>query len=1188
MNKLPIVLTFLFLSSEIVCGQDPDPAHISVLLESIATVEDSYRGSDGKTVIYIQDAHAFSEAQLHIADIISAVSKKSYVDFVGIEGAAGDVSITPFRNFPVADARDYVALEYLKKGLFSGSEYLSMSANREIPLIGMEDQTLFASTYERYKAALADKDLMSEALQQIIDTIDRLKPQVYSESLQLFDQYSHQYRSGSIDIITYIEYVKKFAGYKHIDLSQFAELRRLTQLMASSYAVSFEAAAAQRNDVKNRIQQQLRSLPVERGMVNMIDTILARKQQSLSEGEYLEFLMDFAERLDLTIPHRSAVNALIRYEQLEGTLNYSALDRELELVVWQIRRALAVSEEEAQLLNCEYYCALVKKLITVSMVRDEAQLFLAYDSDQWSACIAVLTQLSDKMGIEFPRKVAYSLGEGITRCSRFYADSIKRDTVFVNNMLLKMNTDSTAVLVAGGFHKAGILKQLQERHISYICVQPCITATTPDINHDLKMSGTLLEASTITVSLLYQDIFSNYPKLLSRFTDRAVQTTIDMMLEGRLSAQGIIDHIYDTYELMPPSSQYAEQYRTAIDQLAQRLQAVAAEGQQDRADMARYLAGRISADVLSRARERQAIELAPPSSNLAVSVIVPVYNELGNGNIFNLLESFANQDADLSSFELILIINNSYDATQSKTEGYLDNQKALELGRYIADGSDALLPAWFEELSDYARGVVSDVKRKGLSVHFLDRSTRGLPGVIEAAKIRIGSIRNIGIYRAIDRFDTVGRDGFIANLDADTVVPTNYISSLISLSKHDNVEVVYANLAYRPAMGNEFLFKTHFIESLMQLTWQFPNTLLDIAPSDVGTVRIIARSSLFHRRQGFPEVTTGEDVLFSRLTRRLSKGIVTTSDITVETQDRLRESGGFDSGIRYQHSQQMSPDQFMMQRGTERVASMRIAFLQKDLQSRRINGRLLSEDELIEVLDFYNIQLAAADPGLAAFRENGSTVELMRRLEEQNSYITATMHENVMDFVDNVLKRSISPQEYDIFMQMLNDEIARHNRDIEQLRTELRKIFDVIQNHPQLATLTVSDVSALIEAQTSHPILRMLGSDQWFAQKLLALREQVSKEMYFQTLSYELRDWVSAIDDAPRNVFRKALVYEQVFMRFFRRAVHSERQYPSFHNYLTRVTGHDYVIIDDDPYRAEPKDYLQEPTIPDRAVEVSL
>ena len=45
----------------------------------------------------------------------------------------------------------------------------------------------------------------------------------------------------------------------------------------------------------------------------------------------------------------------------------------------------------------------------------------------------------------------------------------------------------------------------------------------------------------------------------------------------------------------------------------------------------------------------------PPDARLGVSVIVPVYHELSNGNIYRFLQDFARQDADWRTFEVVFV-----------------------------------------------------------------------------------------------------------------------------------------------------------------------------------------------------------------------------------------------------------------------------------------------------------------------------------------------------------------------------------------------------------------------------------------------------------------------------------------------------------------------------------------------------
>lgn len=94
-----------------------------------------------------------------------------------------------------------------------------------------------------------------------------------------------------------------------------------------------------------------------------------------------------------------------------------------------------------------------------------------------------------------------------------------------------------------------------------------------------------------------------------------------------------------------------------------------------------------------------------------LSVVVPIYRELENGNFYRLIASFARQTAPISSFDLLFVVNNTPEIAADKTNSiYLENQRTTQ-DRAREDGYDAATRA--EQLK-----TVSEDSRPPR--HFLD------------------------------------------------------------------------------------------------------------------------------------------------------------------------------------------------------------------------------------------------------------------------------------------------------------------------------------------------------------------------------------------------------------------------------------------------------------------------------------
>ena len=947
-----------------------------------------------------------------------------------------------------------------------------------------------------------------------------------------------------------------------INLNNYSNLVKIKSSLELSENINFNLARSELDSISQDLSRRINSLPLDNKSKTQVTDIIARKKNELSETNFARFMLNFSNRIGDVQGSFDELQKFTEYGEDSQNIDFAELSREINELSYTIKIHMSGNDKERMLIEYDHYLSRLQHILFLEAVRADAQNFIADNKESWNKLINFFRNECENNNITFTEPDFAMIEKSIHTAYSFYTGAIERDKALVDNLLANMSPGDSAVLVAGGFHEQGIIQILKDSHVNFVAVNPFISSSEPDIAYLDKMSGNLFPSapettSNITVSMLYTELFDNYPKLTQLFTRQTLRRTVDMIISGEQSVERIIYNLYDNYELPFPSESFAKQFTDRLQPALNELRALTKSSDTNVADIATYLEDRIIYSISQQEDQRLSRGLPAPSKDLAVSVVVPVYDELHNGNILTQIESFINQDADPQSFELIFIVNNSFDDAQDKTPAFEDNQQLLEIGKYLNAPQGTPQPEFFKNLSAREQSIIAEAKRTGLNIHFLDRSTQGVPGVVEKHGVRIGTLRNIGVFTAIDRFESIERNGFIANLDADTTAPNDYISRLIQYSSQDNVDVVYTNLDYEYVGGTEFLFKTHFIQASYILSSRFPEYIVAKAPQDVGTVRIIARSELFKKRGGFPDLTTGEDIFFTRLMQRTSYGLFSSPDLTVTTQDRMREQG-FDSDMRNRLGQSMSPNEFIMQHSLAQHSSVRIEFLKRFIRER--SRTPISAEEFEDILKFYGFDITPDDPAWAEFIAGGSVHQFVYSLDQNNKYYLPNVDDNIMDFSEKLL-RNISQHEYEMFQQILNNEIKRENKDILQFQEELKEIYDTIWDDPEKDSISTDKIASIINSIASHQVLKILAGENWFLEKLQQIGQETYKENYYNTLLREFRDWANPIDNTKRNVFRKGQAYQRAFNILLQKGIHFPEEFPEFHAFLTKITGHDYLII---------------------------
>jgi hypothetical protein len=90
---------------------------------------------------------------------------------------------------------------------------------------------------------------------------------------------------------------------------------------------------------------------------------------------------------------------------------------------------------------------------------------------------------------------------------------------------------------------------------------------------------------------------------------------------------------------------------------------------------------------------------------MKICIVVPIYGEYKNGNVFRLLESFTKQSISPSQYELICLVNNTPDVAKTQPDGYTENQLTLAIGRYL--NGDEPLP---DNLDNYREAILRKAK----------------------------------------------------------------------------------------------------------------------------------------------------------------------------------------------------------------------------------------------------------------------------------------------------------------------------------------------------------------------------------------------------------------------------------------------------------------------------------------------
>lgn len=285
-----------------------------------------------------------------------------------------------------------------------------------------------------------------------------------------------------------------------------------------------------------------------------------------------------------------------------------------------------------------------------------------------------------------------------------------------------------------------------------------------------------------------------------------------------------------------------------------------------------------------------------------ISVILPVYRELKNGNIFRILKAFANQSISYQNYELVIVVNNSPNIARPGNPIFEENQQTLQALKYVNGTLQTLPEKFVSTLSAEQRKILWVARNKKLNIHTIDLSSSIPPQGITYPGRNMAAFRNIGIQNVFQRFPE--EDRILMLFDADTWIDRLFLEKAGNYFLNPEIEAVFASVDYKvQPQGTQSLFKSTF--AYRYLIGQFDLENLVFNPKrniQVSGYQILLRSSALRKRGGnIPLLPLNKDDaavgdLFS------TSQYLLPADLETVTLDRVRADGLIDSVYRSEYS----------------------------------------------------------------------------------------------------------------------------------------------------------------------------------------------------------------------------------------------------------------------------------------------
>jgi hypothetical protein len=433
---------------------------------------------EGKMVILIKDAHCNYEAQKNIEKILEVLIKEYKIDLVCVEGAEGNIDTSIFQSMPDKKIREYASSIYVKKGLLSAAEALSISKARDLPFIlwGDEDAELYIKNLELFRSAIKKQDEIKYKLEVIQGILNIIKQKVYSQQLKEFDAKLTEYENNALSLMDWIKYLSNHTKALQQLLKDKKNIRLVLQCMVLEDLIDAKTVEKERAGF---IKYLYKKLPKEQFNV-LLKNSLSFKAGKISPLNFYSFL-----RKQMVFLPSSCFSSLRKYIcllEIHSMVDETLLFRELKDVNECAIAYLKVSEEEKNIYIVDKKVSILRKLLNVAMNKKEAEYYILHKNElSINEINALLVQESQKHGVKVPaciqsKEFSKGLQDAAVLAEEFYRGAIERDSVFLKNVLKKMKHEkkNKAIVVSGGFHADGIREKLREQEITCVEIIPVI------------------------------------------------------------------------------------------------------------------------------------------------------------------------------------------------------------------------------------------------------------------------------------------------------------------------------------------------------------------------------------------------------------------------------------------------------------------------------------------------------------------------------------------------------------------------------------------------------------------------------------------------------------------------------------------------------------------------------------------
>ncbi|MFA5143843.1 MAG: hypothetical protein WC522_06740 [Candidatus Omnitrophota bacterium] len=463
-------------------------------------IKDTFKGSNGKTIIHIQDAHCNYSAQHASEAIIKHLVSTYNIGLVSLEGGKGNYDLSIFTKIKDPELRKKVSDYFVKEGRISGPEFFAINNPDKVKLFGIEDEKLYGENLNAYRSSLIYKEEVDKYLNTLSLAITNLKLKAYSPELKEVDEKIKAYKDSKIDFKAYIAFLKEKAELQKVDINTYPNLSSLLTILNDEKSINFKNADTERSILIDKLNQKLSTKDLEELVVKSVQF----KQGDITNEEFYSYLLKKARFTGVDF---SKLPNLVKYS--EYVKKYDAIDKlvlykEIAKLETTLVENLAKTDDQKTIYSLDKDLSLIKGMFNIALIKEDFDYYVA---NKANFSVKRFTDFINKKAPIYG--LSFKLDDGIAKLDsyrdsmeKFYVYSQKRDDAFIKNIANKFKAEKkdVTILVTGGFHTGNLSKLLKNKGYSYIEVMPKFEKTDIENPYFKILSGGKSHIETIVES----------------------------------------------------------------------------------------------------------------------------------------------------------------------------------------------------------------------------------------------------------------------------------------------------------------------------------------------------------------------------------------------------------------------------------------------------------------------------------------------------------------------------------------------------------------------------------------------------------------------------------------------------------------------------------------------------------------